>query len=95
MDLEVRFQLDDGNYSQWEAVPIQITDRVIEDFNGPGCDCTVYDAFGSVVEVPPAARLTQPSDAGLSDAGMAPPDATLSDASDSSITGDSAAIDAD
>jgi hypothetical protein len=89
MDLEVRFQLDDGNYSQWESVPLQITDRVIEDFNGPGCDCTVYDAFGTVVEVPSAAILSSdpdggasgPPDAGSHDAASAdPPDAGSTDA---------------
>ncbi|HEX2880389.1 MAG TPA: hypothetical protein VHO25_12730 [Polyangiaceae bacterium] len=92
MELEVRFQLGNGDYSEWQSVPLQISDRVIEDFNGPGCDCTVYDAFGSVVEVPPAARLTPPNDGGLSDAGINQPDATLSDASDASITGDSAPL---
>jgi hypothetical protein len=92
MDLEVRFQLDDGDYSQWEAVPLQITDRVIEDFNGPGCDCTVYDAFGTVVEVPSDAVLSIEPDGGASDGGTAdPPDAGLNDGGPST-NGDSAPV---
>jgi hypothetical protein len=70
MELEVRFQMAEGDYSDWESVALQITDRVIEDFNGPGCDCTVYDAFGSVVEVPAGARLSTEPDGGLNDGGV-------------------------
>lgn len=89
-EYEVRFQLDNGDYSEWQPLSLQITDRVIEDFNGPGCDCTVYDAFATPVEVPSEARLgTEPdggtSNPGLSDSGLvdsAPIEASLRDSGD-------------
>jgi hypothetical protein len=38
MALEARFELENGAYSEWHPVELQITERVVKDFNGPGCD---------------------------------------------------------
>ncbi|HEY6081383.1 MAG TPA: hypothetical protein VIW29_21355 [Polyangiaceae bacterium] len=55
--LELRFQLPDGSFEEWQAVPLTVQRRVLKDFNGPGCDCVVFEGTAMPVVVPEAARL--------------------------------------
>jgi hypothetical protein len=54
--IKVRFQQEDGTLTDWQPVELNIEKRVVSDFNGPGCDCTVYDGTTEPVTVPEAAR---------------------------------------
>lgn len=100
MFLDVRWKLESGDYSEWQAVPLAIAERVIKDFNGPDCDCTVHEVSTAPVEVPIDAQLGPepdegPPDAGPTDGGsLDQPDAMLSDGGGASIMGDSAPVDA-
>ena len=58
---EVRFNLADGTVSEWQEVLLALTAHTLEDFNGPGCPCTYYEAAAASVVVPPQA-LWLPSD---------------------------------
>jgi hypothetical protein len=55
--LELRFELNEGGLSDWQSVPLEVTERTDTDFNGPGCPCTWYDATAQPITVPIAARL--------------------------------------
>jgi hypothetical protein len=54
--IEVRFELEDGTFTDWQSVDLSIEKEVLSDFNGPGCDCTVYHGTAEPVVVPAAAR---------------------------------------
>ena len=54
--IKVRFELPDGTATEWQPVELRIEKRVLADFNGPDCDCTVYDGTTEPVTVPEAAR---------------------------------------
>ena len=54
--IEVRFEREDGTFSDWQSVELSIESKVLSDFNGPGCDCTVYNGTAEPVLVPEAAR---------------------------------------
>ena len=54
--LEVRFALPDGELTEWQAVPVEITARTDPDFNGPDCPCTSYDGSAEPIVVPEGAR---------------------------------------
>lgn len=54
--IKIRFQQEDGTVTDWQPVELDIQQRVLSDFNGPGCDCTVYDGTTEPVTVPEAAR---------------------------------------
>lgn len=55
--LDLRFQLDDGSFTDWLPVHLSIEPVTVRDFNGPDCDVTVYDAAAEPVVVPASARL--------------------------------------
>lgn len=52
---EVRFKLDDGSWSLWQEVPLDVSTYTDPDFNGPGCACTWYDGTTSPIVVPESA----------------------------------------
>lgn len=54
--IKVRFELEDGGFTDWQPVELSIEQEVLADFNGPGCDCTVYNGTTEPVIVPEAAR---------------------------------------
>jgi hypothetical protein len=55
--VEVRFELNAGGLSDWQNVPLQVTERTDPDFNGPGCPCTWYSGTARAITVPTEARL--------------------------------------
>lgn len=54
---EVRFLRADGSWSDWQQVPLSLSEHTDPDFNGPGCPCTWYVAAPLSVTVPADARL--------------------------------------
>lgn len=56
-ELDIRFERVDGTLSGWQPVPLAVDRRVLPDFNGPGCDCTMYDGHAAPVLVPADAQL--------------------------------------
>jgi len=50
--IEVRFEREDGSFTEWQPVELAIEERVLRDFNGPDCDCTVRDGTTKPVTVP-------------------------------------------
>jgi hypothetical protein len=57
-ELDIRFELDDGSFSDWQPVPLTVEREVLADVNGPGCDCTVWNGTAEPVTVPAEAQLT-------------------------------------
>jgi hypothetical protein len=57
-ELDIRFEREDGSFSDWQPVPLTIERRVLADVNGPDCDCTVRDGTAEPVTVPAGAQLT-------------------------------------
>jgi hypothetical protein len=57
--LEVRFVGTDGQFTDWQAIPIETMEAVLVDFNGPGCDCMYYEGSASPVVVPEQARQVE------------------------------------
>jgi hypothetical protein len=55
--VEVRFAIAGGGRSDWQKVVLNLSERTLEDFNGPGCPCTYYQANPDPVTVPGAASL--------------------------------------
>jgi hypothetical protein len=53
---EIRFQLPDGSFTAWQALPLEFDRHFDPDFGGPGCSCTWYNAHARVT-VPIAARV--------------------------------------
>jgi len=53
---DIRFQRGDGSFTDWEPVPLTIEEEVLDDFNGPGCPCTVHHGTAEPVTVPVDAR---------------------------------------
>jgi hypothetical protein len=53
---EVQFELADGNQSEWQSVGLELTERTLEDFNGPGCPCTIYEGSSAPITVPATAK---------------------------------------
>ncbi|MEO8183125.1 MAG: hypothetical protein ABI895_30205 [Deltaproteobacteria bacterium] len=58
MSHEVHFEGDNGEWSEWLPVPLQLTRRTDPDFNGPGCSCTWYTGQAEPLVVPAAVRRT-------------------------------------
>jgi hypothetical protein len=58
--LELRFQLQDGSWSEWRRVLLDITTHTEPEFNGPGCPCTWYTATAEPFVVPANALLSAP-----------------------------------
>jgi hypothetical protein len=58
--VEVRFVLNDGTWSAWQAIDLEFTEHIEPDFNGPGCSCTWYTATAAPIVLPPEARLPAP-----------------------------------
>lgn len=58
--VELRFQLQDGSWSDWRVLPLDITAHTDPEFNGPGCPCTWYTAMPAPIVVPVEARLPAP-----------------------------------
>lgn len=56
-EMEVRFELADGELSEWQPVALEITSETDPDYNGPGCACTTYSASAEPIVVPEEARL--------------------------------------
>ncbi len=56
-DVELRFELPDGSFTEWQEVELSYTSHTDPDFNGPGCSCTWYTATATPVLVPALARL--------------------------------------
>ena len=56
---EERFALDDGSFSASKTVPLAVTTHTIEDFNGPGFDCTFQAASAASLVVPVDATLAE------------------------------------
>lgn len=56
-ELELRFELEDGSFSEWQKFPLETTAHTDPDFNGEDCPCTSYAAKPLRVVVPEAARL--------------------------------------
>jgi hypothetical protein len=54
---EVRFEVANGAWSEWQEVVLDLTERTDPDFNGPGCPCTWYTATARAIVVPVDARL--------------------------------------
>ena len=52
-ELRIRFEREDGTFSDWKTVELTIERKVLADFNGPGCDCTIYQGSASAVTLPP------------------------------------------
>lgn len=50
--LDVRFELPDGTFTEWQDVPLEITSETDPDFNGEGCACTSFSAEAEPVVVP-------------------------------------------
>jgi hypothetical protein len=57
---EVRFELRDGSWSEWQSLALDITSHTDPEFNGPGCPCTWYTATAAPIVVPAEARLPAP-----------------------------------
>jgi hypothetical protein len=55
---EIRFEAENGAWSEWLPVPLQLTKHTDPDFNGPGCECTWYTGQAQTLVVPAAARRT-------------------------------------
>jgi hypothetical protein len=53
---EVQFELPDGSQSNWQSIVFNLTERTFEDFNGPGCDCTVHEGNSEPITVPSASN---------------------------------------
>ena len=53
---EIRFELANGEFTDWQPVALTITEHTDSDFNGPGCSCTWYTAVVEPVVVPSEAR---------------------------------------
>lgn len=60
--LQMRFQLVDGGWSEWQGVPLAFEEHTDPDFNGPGCPCTWHTVTAEPVVVPSGAHLTDPND---------------------------------
>lgn len=60
-NIEVRFDMADGTFSDWQDVPLNITEHTLEDLGGPGCDCTYYTGTASPITIPAGARNNAPS----------------------------------
>lgn len=58
--VELRYELAPDTYTEWERLQLQYTSHTERDFNGPGCDCTWYDAADRSTVVPEAARRPMP-----------------------------------
>lgn len=56
--IDVRFVTADGQFTDWQAIPIETMEAVLVDFNGPGCDCMYYEGTAGPVVVPVDARTT-------------------------------------
>lgn len=54
--LEVRFELPDGTFTEWQSVPLEVTSETDPDFNGEGCPCTTYSGSAEPFVVPAEAR---------------------------------------
>ncbi len=54
--VEVRFALADGEFTDWQAVPLEVTTVTDPDYNGPGCECSRYEGSAEPVVVPEEAR---------------------------------------
>ena len=53
--LEVRFDLPNGSQSDWQTVPVDVSQATLPDFGGPGCPaCTYFKGTTAPVTVPPA-----------------------------------------
>ena len=57
-ELDIRFELGDGSFSDWQPVPLTVERVVLADVNGPDCDCTVWNGTAEPVIVPADAQLT-------------------------------------
>jgi hypothetical protein len=55
--LEIRFEPEDGSFSDWQPVPLTVGHRVFADFNGDDCDCTALEGRAQPVTVPANAQL--------------------------------------
>jgi hypothetical protein len=60
--LQMRFQIVDGDWSEWQEVPLAFEQHTDPDFNGPGCACSWYTAAAEAVLVPSGARLVESSE---------------------------------
>jgi hypothetical protein len=58
--VELRFQLRDGSWSDWQVLALDITSHTDPEFNGPGCPCTGYTATAQPIVVPVEARPPAP-----------------------------------
>jgi hypothetical protein len=58
--VELRFQLQDGSWSDWQVLDLDITSHTDPEFNGPGCPCTWYTATAEPLAVPVEARRPEP-----------------------------------
>jgi hypothetical protein len=54
--LDVRFELPDGTFTEWQEVPLEITSETDPDFNGEGCSCTSFSAEAEPIVVPTEAQ---------------------------------------
>lgn len=57
--VELRFELQDGSWSDWQVLELDITSHTDPEFNGPGCPCTWYTATAEPIAVPVEARLPE------------------------------------
>ena len=55
--VELRFELADGSFSEWQQVELSYESQTDPDFNGPGCPCTSYTATATPLVVPASARI--------------------------------------
>lgn len=54
---EVAFLLPDGQWTDWQTIPLMGEEKTVDDFNGPGCDCTFKQGKTPPVEVPIEAQI--------------------------------------
>ena len=54
---EIGFLLPDGEWTDWQAIPLTSEEVTVEDFNGAGCDCTFKQGKTPPLEVPIEAQI--------------------------------------
>jgi hypothetical protein len=55
--IEVRFELANGGWTEWQPVALTFERHTDPDFNGPGCECSWYTATAEPILVPAGAQL--------------------------------------
>jgi hypothetical protein len=57
---EIRFQLADGTFTEWQEVTLRVREHTDPDFNGPGCSCSWKSATAEPVVVPAQVFAAEP-----------------------------------